>query len=424
MNINALLINPAPEAPRASPPNPRFITAPSPSTSAAKLPPTPPLSTNKPMRHKRKRHDPKPVWAIMEYEVVEGQPLHPQQRQSSQAPSTPQPRPQPPPVMQQGNGAHLQPQREPKPYERELQSYERPVTNDSRLYDEVSRKVCDFLWENVVENAPVRNAIAESPATQVEIEARWGHIQEKGTGTRLQGVHDTECVLRKDFVDTLKFESTMSLQQHQKMNKCLNLQVQQSMDPAAHRAQIKYKHTREIDMFYELDQAAFNLLPPFTQKLLHSTGQRQRIRITRDAKTNNIINQVIKLRIANLEISSPQTEWDYRIGVNLEISWPGAVEALTPAVEPGRTVESMERRKDRMSYSWLNVYQIDLTQVSQGQGKNHELELELDSKALIDAADKVKKGEDNNFEGLINGMVNNLRVLSREITPPAPGVSV
>lgn len=288
------------------------------------------------------------------------------------------------------------------------------------MYDEISRKVCDFLWDNVVQNGDVRNAIAESPATQVEIEARWGQIQERHNGSRLRGIHDTECIIRKDVLEHMKFESTMSLQQHKKMNEVLNRQVQLSMDPAAKRARITYKHTKEIDMFYELDQEAFNLLPPHTQRVISQSGSRQRIRITRDAKSGDVINRVIKVRISNLEISSPQTEWDYRIGINLEISYPGPIDALKPAVEPGRSVESMERRKDRMSYSWMNVYQIDLTQVSQAQGKNHELELELDSKALIDAATKIQQNEENNFEGLVNGMVNNLRVLSREITTPGP----
>lgn len=130
---------------------------------------------------------------------------------------------------------------------------------------------------------------------------------------------------------------------------------------------------------------------------------------------------MIKHRIGNLEISSPQTEWDYRIGINLEIAYPAPTEHLTPVVEPGRTPDSMKRIKDRMSYSWMGAYQVDLTQVQQGNTKNHELELELDSDVLLDNADRVRRGEKSMFEELIVGMMNNLRVLSREITPTAVG---
>jgi polynucleotide 5'-triphosphatase len=47
--------------------------------------------------------------------------------------------------------------------------------------------------------------------------------------------------------------------------------------------------------------------------------------------------------------------------------------------------------------------------------------LELGSDVLIDNADRVRRKEPNSFEGLINGMMYNLRVLSREITPSGPG---
>jgi hypothetical protein len=80
----------------------------------------------------------------------------------------------------------------------------------------------------------------------------------------------------------------------------------------------------------------------------------------------------------------------------------------------------MKRQKDRMSYSWLGAFQVDLTQVQQGPSKNHELELELNANVLLENADKVNRKEENKFENLISGMMNNLRVLSREITP-APG---
>jgi polynucleotide 5'-triphosphatase len=208
----------------------------------------------------------------------------------------------------------------------------------------------------------------------------------------------------------------MSIEQHRRMNGYLNKQVEDSKPPSA-RTTVTYKHTHEADMFYELDRAGFELLPLLTQRLIASSG-RQRIRVTRDMKTGQVIRKIIKHRIANLEISSPQTEWDYRIGINLEIEFPGAIDTLKPVIESGRTVDSMQRKKDRVSYSWLGAYQIDLTQVAQDSSKNHELELELNGVVMLDAATRLQNNEPNDFEGLIAGMLNNLRVLSREVTPP------
>jgi polynucleotide 5'-triphosphatase len=385
---------------------------------------------------KRRRSDPKPIWAYREGEQLppDLQRQH-EQRLSSRPPpppaAQPQPAPQPhahaqppaipvahrngPPVNGNGNGAP------PKSLtSNELTGFERPVSNDAHVYDEVSRKVCDFIWNLAVNNEPVRNAIAESEHTQLEIEARWGHIIDKQSNGRLRGYHDTETVIKSQNMD-LKFESTMTMEQHKRMNMYLNGQVRESMAPGASRAPVKYHHTKEVDTFFELGQEQFAVLPEMVRRLIHATGGRQRIRVTRDQKTNQVLRALIKHRIGNLEISSPQTEWDYRIGINLEINYPGSIDNLEPVVEPGKSLESMKRQKDRMSYSWLDAYQVDLTQVQQGPLKNHELELELSSDVLIDNADKVRRKEPNSFEGLINGMMYNLRVLSREITPAGPG---
>ncbi|KAF2790025.1 mRNA triphosphatase CET1 [Melanomma pulvis-pyrius CBS 109.77] len=420
MNI-AALVNPVPEAPRRSLSNTHSVSAPSPVTSAAKLP-TPPSSTHNQMLRKRKRHDPKPIWAVLEHEVIEGEQefkrLQLEQRQQSRPPPPPhsQSQSRPPPSVLQRNGPASS---GPSPFfGRQLIGYERPISDDPQVYDEMARQVCDFLWLNVVDNASLRSAIAESPDTEVEIEARWGQIQDRQTGRRLVSVHDTECVLKSHVAESTKFESTMSIQQHKKMNEYLNRQVQDSRREGTMRSSVNYKHTHEVDMFYDLDRAGYEQLPPLTRHLIANSG-RQRVRVTRDAKTNQVIRKIIKHRVANLEISSPKTEWDYRIGINLEIMFPGDIETLIPVVENGKTLESMERKKDRVSYSWLGAYQIDLTQVSQGQSKNHELELELNGEVMLRAAENVKE-DPSDFEGMITGMLNNLRVLSREVTPAVP----
>ncbi|KAF9698919.1 hypothetical protein EKO04_003239 [Ascochyta lentis] len=403
--------------PRRSSSNAYAISQPSPVSASSKLRTPNPRAT--PL--KRKRHEPKPIWAYREGEELpeELQRLQEQQRQQA--------RPPPPPVQPQAH--HQAPviaQRSGPPPAasaaapatgNELAGYERPVSNDAHIYDDVSRKVCEFIWSTAVNNELVRKAIAESPATQLEVEARWGQIIDKHSSNRLRGFHDTECVLRRNDNLDVKFESTMTMEQHKRMNMYLNGQVQRSAPASgSNRAEIKYSHTREIDQFYEVSQKAFDNLPPTVRVLIAQAQKKERIRVSKDARTGSVLRKIIKLRIANLEISSPQTEWDYRIGINLEIDYPGPIEDLEPSLDPGKTLQSMQRQKDRMSYSWLGAYQVDLTQVVQGPSKNHELELELDSQVLLDNADKVRRKEVNSFEPLINGMLNNLRVLSREIT--------
>ncbi|CBX94534.1 hypothetical protein IAQ61_009626 [Plenodomus lingam] len=438
MDISALVNHDTEAAvlPRRSLSRPTSLSASSPVTSTAKSP-TVHKPTLKQMPPKRRRHDPKPIWAYREGEELppELQQLEEQQRQQLRPPPPPPAQPHPPPSqapprvqaspIAHRNGppasahdfAHA-----PHPAATtELVGFERPISDSPQVYDDVSRQVCDFLWREAIGNDVVRNAIAD-PHVKLEVEARWGQVIDRHSNQRLRGVWESECVLKSGAMD-VKFESTMTLEQHKKMNLYLNEQIQRSKAPGATRVAINYEHTREIDEFYELNQEEFKTLNPIVQRLIHAhsqTGGRSRIRVTKKKETGEVKDAIIKHRLANLEISSPRTEWDYRIGINLEIDFVRPIENLKPALEAGKTVESMQRQKDRISYAWLDAYQVDLTQVTQGMSKNHELELELDSKMLLSHADKARRKEPNQFESLITGMMNNLRVLSREMTPSAP----
>ncbi|KAF1833803.1 mRNA-capping enzyme subunit beta [Decorospora gaudefroyi] len=434
MDISALVNHDGDAAvlPRRSLSNPHSISAPSPVPSTAKLP-TPPKIVHKQMPLKRKRHEPKPIWAYREgEELPPNLKAQQEQRQQSRPPAPavqphvqaqpppqphPPPRPHPSPMAERNGHQPSEMQMPPQGLSAHgLVGFERPVSNDAQIYDDVSRNVCDFIFSTAVNNEAVRK-IVEDPRVQLEVEARWGQIVDTQTGHRLRGFWRTECVLNTAALE-VKFESTMTVQQHRRMNMYLNSQVHKSKNAAASRPLIDYRHTYETDLFYELDRPGFESLSPIVQHLIRETGSRQRVRVTRDKNTGEFLRAIIKHRIGNLEISSPRTEWDYRIGINLEIEFSGPIDNLAPVVETGKTVESMQRQKDRMSYSWLGAYQVDLTQVTQGTSKNHELELELDSAVLLAEADRARRKEANKFEGLINGMMNNLRVLSREITTP------
>lgn len=445
MDISALVNHDTEAAvlPRHSLSRPSSVSASSPIAPAAKIPHAP-QPTLQQMPHKRRRHDPKPIWAYREGEELppalqqQQQQQQEQQRQQSRPPLPPtqaQPPPPPPPQAQprvqsspivHRNGPPPSAQDgTPAPHLAtaiELVGFERPISDNPRIYDDVSRQVCEFLWAESIGNDEVRHAITD-PHVKLEVEARWGQVIDKRSNQRLRGAWDSECVLKNGAMD-VKFESTMTLDQHKRMNLYLNEQIQRSKAPGSTRVAINYQHTREIDAFYELGQEEFKTLNPVVQRMIHAhsmTGGKSRIRVTTKKDTGEVKDVIIKHRLGNMEISSPRTEWDYRIGINLEIDYLGAVENLKPSVEPGKTPESMQRQKDRISYAWLDAYQVDLTQVAQGLSKNHELELELDAKTLLSHADKVRRKEPNQFEGLINGLMNNLRVLSREMTAAASG---
>jgi hypothetical protein len=149
--------------------------------------------------------------------------------------------------------------------------------------------------------------------------------------------------------------------------------------------------------------------------------------VRRTTKIRNPDNEpplsIIKQRIADLEIYCPNQAFDYRISINLEAPWSGDVRHLHQTPEQVANA----RGKDRISYRYL-AYQIDLTQITQGDGGvggpghgpvqkklEHELELEIGVPETRRELDKLIRGEEGSIYGkLIEGFVNNVRILVRE----------
>ncbi len=125
-----------------------------------------------------------------------------------------------------------------------------------------------------------------------------------------------------------------------------------------------YVHTYEIDKFYEVPQAAELSLPASIRaQMANNRNKKAKLRITKNSKTGEELAKIIKVRIADLDIFSPQTVFDYRISINLEMKYEGDAEDLVEAMEGGR--RPTERKKDRLTYRH-QAYQIDLTQVVSG----------------------------------------------------------
>ena len=124
-----------------------------------------------------------------------------------------------------------------------------------------------------------------------------------------------------------------------------------------------YAHTYECDTFYDLSQSGILTLPKSIRDQIDPRDRRarQKVRVTTNSKTGQPIAQIIKVRVADMDIYSPQTLFDWRISVNVEMKIEGDFRRLIEPGDAGRT--SHDRNKDRLSYKHLQ-YQIDLTQVT------------------------------------------------------------
>jgi hypothetical protein len=127
----------------------------------------------------------------------------------------------------------------------------------------------------------------------------------------------------------------MSATQHRHYNMLLNnLKTSSSQSSHPTSTPLDYQHIYLVDSFYASD------------------GGREKIRLTRDEKTGEIVECVKKIRLGDLNIFSPKRQADWRISVNLEVPAP-----------PPQGTPTHTRRKDRMSYSH-EEFKIDLTQVT------------------------------------------------------------
>lgn len=132
----------------------------------------------------------------------------------------------------------------------------------------------------------------------------------------------------------------------------LNKRVEETVAPNYQFAPVRYKHVVLVDEFYSGGNGS------------------ERIRVTRDKSTGQIIECLAKRRVADLEITCPKRKVDWRISVNIEQPIgmsPAAVETLRDkSDEPSASAQGhpiFTREKDRVMYEHQH-FKIDLTQVT------------------------------------------------------------
>ncbi|KAJ5300924.1 uncharacterized protein N7443_005926 [Penicillium atrosanguineum] len=288
-------------------------------------------------------------------------------------------------------------------------------------FEEITKSLCDFLFKHVVMRNDVAVGGAGSAATGqgtiIEVEAKLGHVIDQDRRERLRLPVLTESVINRDSGFRTAFESSMTVEQHRAMNNFLNETVRHSM-PAADpkRIPLTYAHKKERDTFYEVDP---NDLPPVIRQNLNPR-HKPKVRVTTDQRTGEVIAKIIKCRVADIDVYSPRTTVDWRVSVNLEMEYEGDHTQL-PMVDASKGGRG-ERNKDRMSYRHL-AYQIDLTQVARAElaTKNefeHELEIEISAAEIRRQGTLAMAGDPSNqYEELVKGFVDNIRVLARAVPP-------
>ncbi|KAK2608542.1 mRNA-capping enzyme subunit beta [Conoideocrella luteorostrata] len=223
--------------------------------------------------------------------------------------------------------------------------------------EEMSKTVADFIFIHVVNNPDIKEIM--SRGIQFEIEAKLGTLIDKDTNYRVDRLLDTECILHDN--GRVAFKSSMTEAHHKAFNDFLNHVVIQT-DPRApnRRVQVHYKHRKEIDRYFELTPELQNRLPGCVRSRLGSRARNVKARVTYDQKTGEVLNKIVKARVADIDIHMPANPMDCRLSINLEMNWDGPSQELEQ-LGPIQNDKSSDRQKDRLSYT-QGHYQIDLTQ--------------------------------------------------------------
>ncbi|KAI8806298.1 CYTH-like domain-containing protein [Cladochytrium replicatum] len=251
--------------------------------------------------------------------------------------------------------------------------------------DPIVKRLDDFIQ---------RNLRGRPNWDRIEIEAKLGIIVEKRRGYRLYLPVQSESVLDPSFQD-VRFESNMTMQQHQHFNKLLNGVVRPGSG-------VTYKHHHLVDSFYK--------------------GQRgEKIRVTTDRNTGEIVKDgvISKQTIAHMNVYMPECNLDYRITLSEELPKPSPEAECTN-----------RREKDRLSYDH-QIVRVDLTQVksSSGYGNQewmHELEVELAVPKLAHERTKLlQHGPSRSaYYDFLATFLNNVRLLGGKALPPTQGVNL
>ena len=150
---------------------------------------------------------------------------------------------------------------------------------------------------------------------------------------------------------------------HKAFNDFLNQAVIQT-DPRAlnggGRVQVHYKHRREVDKYFELSADLQSRLPGCMLARFDRRSKTVKARVTYDQKSGDVLNKIVKARVADIDLHMPMNPMDCRVSINLEMDWDGPVQELEQ-LSPNEKMPS--RQKDRLSYT-QGHYQIDLTQVT------------------------------------------------------------
>ncbi|KAG5416789.1 CET1 [Candida metapsilosis] len=274
----------------------------------------------------------------------------------------------------------------------------------------ITRRIAEWIYANTAN-------IEDSNRKNVELELKFGTIIDKRTGKRINLNVTTECVYTNG--SDVRFDM--------EVEEIAWNDVRKMFDELERRFQEDKKNDQSIR-----DKRKFKMLESDqTDSFYQLGGKNEHLRKVRISKDNLLqpprYTAIQKERVADLYIHNPQSMYDLRLSLSLEMPVPeGNIESIMSKSQP-----QLQRDKKRVSFTHTpTITQFDLTRVivpreyKNKSGKkvvNHEtkyeVEMEADTMEIFQCIDKVRSGTDNyRLEEVVEIFLNNARIINNRVT--------
>ncbi|KAI5969297.1 CET1 [Candida margitis] len=274
----------------------------------------------------------------------------------------------------------------------------------------ITRTTAEWIYANFAN-------IEDSNRKNVELELKFGKIIDKRTGNRINLNVITECIYTNE--SNIRFDMEVEEIAWNDVRKMFD------------ELERQFQEEKKVDTSIR-DKRKFNMLESDQTDSFYQLGNKnEHLRKVRISKDNLLqpprYTAIQKERIADLYIHNPQSMYDLRLSLSLEVPVPeGNIESIISKNQP-----QLQRDKKRVSFTHTpTITQFDLTRVmvprefKNKAGKkvvNHEtkyeVEMEADTLEIFQSIDKVKQGTDSyRLEELVEIFLNNARIINNRVT--------
>lgn len=279
-----------------------------------------------------------------------------------------------------------------------------PSITGSIPRNDFNKLVTEWIWANV---EGVKQDYVDIPNVEdyIEIESKLGNIWDKVKDRRIQLPVNTECVVATDYVNQECFFKP-------------GITLENFNDTKSFMSKLIQEATEKLQQGKGDPNNKFIIENSHVVDLIASDSRRNDKpisgRVSLDIKTKRKTNSISKQRISDLYLHFPNTLFDLRMTLSVELP----KELNDAAFEIFKKRVTMEREKERISYIHrATSTRIDLTKVREKNNRipKYELELELNTPALLQSMRTVLD-DPLYYMDLVQAFLDNCKIITRHLS--------